>query len=442
MPQTTGRTTGSETINFVYLSEIVDLPVLDAAVGKKIGTLVDLAATMGQVYPRITGLIVKMKGRKMPVYVPWNSVRKTVYRKHVSIDSQPVSIYGTTGATENEILLKKTFIDKQIISTSGFKVVRVNDLQLLIDNSAKGTPSLWVVHIDIGMKGLLRRLGWSRFTEWTFRWLFARDMKDKFVPWKYVQPTATANVYGSLHLKIDATKLSEIHPADLADIIEDLGTDERISLLESLDTETAAATLQEIPLRIRVQIAETLENTRLAAIVNDMETDEAVDLLDELDPELRRTIFSLLPAEKVADVKELSKLSIYSVGSIMNTGFIMARSTQTIREIFDAVKAEAEEAELIYYIYIVGEDERLSGMVTLREVLSAPPDTVVSEIMHENVISVKIDTSIKRVAQIFFKYNFEAVPVVDDDNRIQGIISLRDALESVVPEMREEAEGA
>ena len=173
-----------------------------------------------------------------------------------------------------------------------------------------------------------------------------------------------------------------------------------------------------------------------------METDEAVDLLDELDPELRRTIFSLLPAEKVADVKELSKLSIYSVGSIMNTGFITARSTQTIREIFDAVKAEAEEAELIYYIYIVQEDERLSGMVTLREVLSAPPDTVVSEIMHENVISVKIDTSIKRVAQIFFKYNFEAVPVVDDDNRIQGIISLRDALESVVPEMREEAEGA
>ena len=217
---------------------------------------------------------------------------------------------------------------KQIISTKGYKIVRVNDLQLLIEDKAKESTNLWVVHIDIGIKGILRRIGILRPVNGAFRWVTDRDIKDEFVSWKYVQPTATSSVYASVQLKTDASKLSEIHPADLADILEDLGTDERITLIESLDNFTAAQTLQEMQFKNRLQIVESMEPVNLAPIINEMQMDEAVDLLD-IDTQKRQAVYTILTPEKVAELKELCTLPWYSVGSIMNTDFVTARAAES-----------------------------------------------------------------------------------------------------------------
>jgi len=430
----------SDIVNFIFLSDILNLSVINVYDGKKIGYLHDLSATTNQVFPKITGIIVKVKDSNGEIFIPWSKVKNLSNRKSITVEHVLGVLEERFASTDPDILLKKTFLDKQIISTSGNKVVRVNDLHLLIDNTSKGNSNLWLVHIDIGVKGLLRRLGWEKLFNAIFKWIIARDMKDKFVSWKFVQPTATANIYGSVQLKIDSSKLSEIHPADLADILEDLGIDERISLLESLSFQTAAATLQEMPLKLRIQISETLEASRLSGIINEMPMDEAVDLFDELSPECRLSAYAFLPSEKVIELKELSKLSIFSVGSIMNTDFITAKETQTVKELLDILKAERNKAELIYYIYVVENDDILKGVVTIRELLSSRPETQIADIMNKNIISVEIDTNIKRVAQIFFKYNFIAIPVVDNDRRIQGIITSRDAFESVFPEMKKESE--
>lgn len=430
-----------ENFNFIYLSEIVGLPVFSLSSGKRIGRIIDLAARTSHVYPKITALITKLRGKKVPVYIPWNSVRLTALKRHVSVEYPPESDYGDVHSIENEILIKETFLDKQIISTSGYKLVRVNDLQLLIDNSSKENPNLWLVHIDIGFKGLLRRLGWANVANGIFRWVVSRDINDKFVAWKHVQPTTTTNVYGSVHLKTDTSKLSTFHPADLADILEDLGTDERISLFESFNPSLAATTLQEMPMNVRVQIAETLETEKLAAIINEMQMDEAVDLLDELSLEKRTAVYAVMTTEKVSEIKELSRLSIYSVGSIMNTNFITAKAAQTVREVLKAVKAESKKAELLHYVYIIDDEEHLKGLVTLRQLLITKGTTPMASIMRGNLISVRVDTGIKHVAQLFFKYNFRALPVVDEEERIRGIISMRDALESIFPEMKQASEG-
>jgi len=430
----------SDIVNFIFLSEILNLPVVNFHDTKKIGHVLDLAATTNQVFPKITGIVIKPGNSKKVMYIPWGKVKKMIPGGSVTVEYIQESMNGASITADTEILLRKTFLDKQIISTSGNKVVRVNDLHFLIDDTLKENSNLWLVHIDIGVKALLRRLGWGRFINAIFKWVMDRDIRDKFIPWKYVQPTATANVYGSLHLKIDSSKLSEVHPADMADILEDLGIDERISLIESLSFGTAAATLQEMPLKLRVQISETLEAGRLTNIINEMPMDEAVDLLDEISREHRQAVYALLPSEKVSELKELSQLSIFSVGSIMNTDFITVTETQTVQEIIELLKAESKKAELIYYIYVVEKNDRLKGVVTIRNLLSSQPTAVIAAIMNENVISVKIDTNIKRVAQIFFKYNFIAIPVVDDDDRIQGIITSRDAFESVFPEMKQESE--
>jgi Mg/Co/Ni transporter MgtE len=314
----------------------------------------------------------------------------------------------------------------------------VNDLQLLIEDKAKESTNLWVVHIDIGPKGILRRLGFLRPINAAFRWVTDRDIKDEFVSWKYVQPTATTSVYASVQLKTDASKLSEIHPADLADILEDLGTDERIALIESLDHFTAAQTLQEMQFKNRLQIVESIEPFKLAPIINEMQMDEAVDLLDACDMQKRQSVYSILSAEKVTELKELSKLSVFSVGSIMNTDFITAKATEKVSTVIERIRVECEKSEMYRYAYILDVDGRLKGVVSLRNLLMSDAKMLIADIMIEQPVSVQIDTRIRRVAKLFFKYNFEAIPVVDDDDTLQGLVSYRDAVASLYPEIKEE----
>jgi CBS domain-containing protein len=426
-----------EPVGFLYLSEMLGAPVLSLKTNQKIGRIVDIAATSGQVYPKISGIVVGTSLRGKTTYISWNDVRRSDFHKKFLVDHDGQSNGGSKPA-DQEILLRSSFLDKQLISTSGNKLVRVNDLQLLLDNSQRDNSNLYLVHIDIGVKGLLRRLGYLRAANAAFKWIVSRDMKDKFISWKYVQPTTTTNVHGSLQLATDASKLSEVHPADLADILEDLGTDERIALLESIEPAAAASTMQEMPLKIRAQVAETLDTGKLAAIIQAMQRDESVDLMDAMATERRNAVLGVLPPETSAEIKELSKLSSFSVGSIMNTEYITIRREWTAGQVLDAVKGEARRAELFYYVYVVDDSDHLKGIVSLRSILTAQASTPVEELMRENVLSVAIDDQIRDVAQIFLKYNFEAIPVVDEHNLLLGIVTLRDTLESVFPRMRED----
>ena len=427
-----------EVVKFSYLSEFIHLPVVRISDNKRIGKLVDLAATTSQVYPRVTGLMVRTHRHKPPMYIPWSNVKRIVFKEHIAIDDFAMDHEQQRKAAENEILICKTFLDKQIISTSGYKIVRVNDLQLLIEDKAKESTNLWVVHIDVGSKGILRRLGFLRPVNAAFRWVTDRDLKDEFVSWKYVQPTATTSVYASVQLKTDASKLSEIHPADLADILEDLGTDERIALIESLDHFTAAQTLQEMQFKNRLQIVESMEPFKLAPIINEMQMDEAVDLLDACDAQKRQSVYAMLSAEKVTELKELSQLSAYSVGSIMNTDFITAKATEKVSTVLERIREECEKCEVYRYAYILDDDGRLKGVVSLRNLLTSDENILIADIMSEQPVSVQIDTRIRSVAKFFFKYNFEAIPVVDDDDTLQGLVSYRDAVASLYPEIKEE----
>ena len=389
-----------EPVGFLYLSEMIGTPVLSLHTNARLGSVLDLTSLPGQVYPKISGLVVGRRWSSKTFYIPWSDVRRSEFHQKVLVDHHGEGQESSKGA-ENEILLRSSFLDKQLISTTGNKLVRVNDLQLLIDNSPSDNSNLYLVHIDIGMKGLLRRLGFLKVFNATFRWIVSRDLRDKFISWKYVQPTTTTTVQGSLQLATDASKLSEIHPADLADILEDLGTDERIALLESLDPLAAASTMQEMPLKIRAQVAETLDTVKLAAIIQAMQRDEGVDLMDAMATERRNAVLAAFPPDVASEIKDLSKLSSFSVGSIMNTEFLSVRRDQSAGQVLELIRTEARRAELIYYVYIVDELEHLEGIVSLRSILTSKPETPIEELLRENVVSISIDDHIRDVAQIF-----------------------------------------
>lgn len=423
--------------NFMYFADLLTFIAVDSVSGKKIGKVDDMFASFDQTYPRICGLMLRTPGHGKK-NVLWKNVKK------IDEDARRIFIDASSNGTDPgalepikcETLLKKTFYDKQIVNMLGSKVVRVNDLHLLREDT-----NLWLVHIDVGMKGLLRRMGWLDFIARVFEWLFSYELEDKFISWKYTQAVPTPGTPSLPYLQIPSTKLSELHPADLAEILADLGNDERITFFRTFDNSTAARTLQEMPMTIQVQLAENINAKRVADIINEMQMDEVADLLAKLSHAKVMEIFSFLPPAIVEEIKDLLKHSWHGAGSLMNTEFIAVNKNLVAGDVLNKIQSEFSGAESIYYVYILDDDETLLGMATLRELLMAQPATPLLELMHENIVKVDVEENVKNVARVFFKYDFSVVPVVDDTNRLLGIISMKDALEAIFPEMKEDVEG-
>jgi CBS domain-containing protein len=359
-------------------------------------------------------------------------------------DRSPVKASFAEGAlkpkislAQNEILVRETFLDKQIVDISGARAVRVNDLHMLIEKC-----NIWIVHMDVGFSGLLRRLGWLKLYQKIVRWLVDYELEDKFIQWKFVQPLADADSAGTLALKTAYSKLSNVHPADLADILEDLGTEERETAFKALDISTAAQTIEKLPLKISLQLLGTLENNVLAEILDELPLDEAVDLLSELPRKKANAAFRNLPKKKVADLKELLKHAKNTAGSLMNTEFITVKFNATVSQALEKIKSEHEKAESIYYIYVLNEQNSLVGVLSLRQLLIAAPEQPVAEVMAAKVVKTGVDMRIEKIGQLFLKYNFHMLPVVDSHSKMKGIISVRDALEAFSPKIKDEVEGS
>ncbi len=419
---------------FSFLSQIIDLPVRDSGSNKKIGKIEDFVIELKEMYPRVSGLIIQ-RNRSARFRLPWSCVRSVNENSSILVDNYFSNLNEPVTLAANELKLKEIFWDKQIVDTHGSKVVRVNDLHLLREKMA-----LWIIHVDIGAKGLLRRLGWLGFFSTIFKWLFDYNIKDKFIPWKYVHPLTDSDKFKSLSLTVPVSKLYDLHPADLADILIDLGTEERINVLMSLDNQTAAKTFQELPLKIKMQIADLINIEDLSKVLLEMPMDELVDFLAEIKPEIRNALYRIMPLEDVIQIKDLLRHSANTAGSLMNTEFIAVNASISISDVLSVIKYEAEEFETIYYIYVIDKDDKIIGVVSLKQLLTSDPDRPISELMHTKVITVEAHSHIDVVARVFFKYDFVVVPVVDENDKIIGIITIKDALERVFPEMREESE--
>jgi magnesium transporter len=419
---------------FSFLSQIIDLPIRDNNSNKKLGKIEDFIIELKEMYPRVAALIIAHK-RNGRFRMPWSCVKSVNEKKFITADNYDAYLNEQVSLAANELKLKEIFWDKQIVDTHGSKVVRVNDLHLLREKMA-----LWVIHVDIGAKGLLRRLGWLGFFSSIFKWLFDYNIKDKFIPWKFVHPLTDSDKFKSLSLTVPISKLYDLHPADLADILIDLGTEERINVLMSLDNQTAARTFQELPLKIKMQIADLINIEDLSKVLLEMPMDELVDFLAEIKPEIRNALYKIMPLEDVLQIKDLLRHSSNTAGSLMNTEFIAVNASISVSDVLSVIKYEAEEFETIYYIYVIDKDEKIIGVVSLKQLLTTDPEKPISELMHTKVITVESHSHVDVVARVFFKYDFVVVPVVDENDKIIGIITIKDALERVFPEMREESE--
>lgn len=409
--------------DFYFFCDFLNHGVYNS-LGQKVGKLSDLVAERAEPYPMVIGVVVRTKGREKRIYLPWQKIVRI--EPEITLSEGELHRLQTFLPQKDIILLREEVMDKQIVDTFGAKVVRVNDLHFLRVNS-----NLRLVHVDVGFRGLMRRVGWEKMVDQVLRWLFSYDLPNQFISWKYVQLLSGSDL---LQLSVSQKKLSHLHPADLADIIEDLSGRERSAIFHALDTETAADALEEIDPKIQKSLIEEIPVEKASDIVEEMSPSDAVDLLHDLPEERAEEILEGMEQEKAEDLRELLVHPEETAGGWMTTAYLSLTPGVTVEAAITRLRAQAPDLDIIDYIYVVDGEEVLQGVVSIRDLLTAHSHQPLSEIQTPRVVSVKPDADQEEVVEAFAKYGFRALPVVDERNRMRGVIGFRSVLEVLAPD--------
>jgi CBS domain-containing protein/sporulation protein YlmC with PRC-barrel domain len=409
---------------FLFLSQIIAKKILDTD-GRKRGRVLDLIISVADLYPLVTAVLYR-PGRGLATRrLPWERVRDV--RETLLVEALPEEERLEGTLREGELFLKDSLLDKQIVDTDGAKILRVNDLHLLRVNSA-----LRLVHVDVGLRGLMRRVGLERATEKFFQWVFDYQLRDNLIPWRVVQPLSAPDL---LRLKISQNRLAQLHPADLADIIEELDINKRTEVFQALDVETAAEALEETDPKIQVHLIENLHPAKASDIIEEMSPSEAADLLGDLPKEKAEGILKEMEQEIAEDVKELLVHPEEEAGGLMTTSFPVLPPPTTVKEALNFLRREAENLDLVYYLYVTDDEGHLLGVASLRDLLMANLEAPLSDLMESRIVSVGVEEEKEEIADLFAKYAFKAIPVVDEQRHLKGVITFRNLLEVVAPQL-------
>ncbi|MHC1785122.1 MAG: magnesium transporter [Anaerolineaceae bacterium] len=404
-----------------FVSEIIGKPVNDID-GVNIGTVKDIIATTEKIQvPKIVAL--KVKTAKDIIDIRIADVAALIAKSiPLNIKIDEILAYEPT---EHDLLLNLNVLDKQIIDTNGVRVVRVNDLEL---TRLKG--DYYVSNVDVGGAGMLRRLGLGALARKTVR-PQAQTKPGGFISWEDVELLSSEE---PLRLKVPNEKLAEMHPADLAEILSDLNRNEGSKLLESLDDETMADALEEVEPDFQASLVEQMDNERVADVLEEMSPDEAADLLAELSEERKSALLNLMEKDEADDVRRLLAYPDDSAGGIMTTEFIAVPKAHSAGKVINLLREMPEdETETMFDIYVVDDNNHLCGVFSLRQLVLAKPATPVTDFMEDRVVVLDPLDDQDRAAQLISKYNLHAIPVVDRDNVILGIVTADDALDKIIP---------
>ena len=404
----------------VFVSELIDKLVIDK-VGNRVGRVVDVLIKPEAGFPKVCGVEVKRR---------WETV--VVGDDHIAmLNKQIVSLtivreeIQSAVLTGGELHLRRDLLDRQIVDTDGARVVRVNDLKITqVNNEYR------LVAVDIGFRGLARRLGAERALRRVAE-LVQRPLPEKLISWGNVD-LITPDL-SAIKLSVSQGKLAALHPYDIAQIVSELGTQERSAIFQTLDDEKAAETLAEMETEMQASIIEGMSKDRAADILEIMASDDAADVLNELDDAKAEELLGLMEHEEAAEVKELREYDEDEAGSLMTTEYIALPENLTADETINKLRELAPEAETIYYIYVVDAEEHLAGVLSLRELIIAGPDTRLADIMQRRIIAVGDEAPIEDAVSLIRKYDLLAVPVMDKDQKLVGIITVDDVIDAVIP---------
>lgn len=399
-----------------YFSKLIGQSIHDIT-GKRIGRIKDIAIRWDDIYPRVIGIKYEKKIHNL---IP---IELVAFHDNYEVKlTEAFTLEQTIPLHENDIYASKWLLDKQIIDLKGSKMVRVNDI-ILSWILQEGQQNMVLVAVDIGVRGLFRRLGLE---------LLFMKLKQNWLILEFIKPLENWN--SNLQLNRVKQQLIELHPADIADLIEEMDYKRRANFMENLDDQQAIDALEELNLDTQVEIIEQMDAQRASDILEEMSPDQAADILAELPTEKSEGLLQLMELDDAEEVRELMQYEQGTAGALMTNEFIAFRSHITVEEAIDQLRELSPTAETIYYLYVINEQENLEGVLSLRELIVAAPKTTLVDLMHTKVAVVQDEDNYQKVAEVINKYSLLAVPVVDENNIMVGIVTVDDVLDILMPE--------
>jgi len=403
-----------------YFSQLQERRVMDRS-GRPVGKVHDIGVNPESGFPQTESLVIarSRRGRRETVAVPWGWVSR-IESSGVFLDRDREEVWDN-GIPSPGLLLGRNLLDRQIVDLNGNKVVRVNDLCL-----AEFDSSLRLIGVDVSQRALLRRLGMEKPVAKALS-VAGIDLPAKTIPWNFVAPLEVRQP--DLQLTVSQAHLDNIHPTDLADIIEQLDPTLRGRLLDLLDAFTAAQSLSEVEPEKQAEVIEGLTETRASSLLEIMPPDEAADILSHLPRDKAERLLNIMGVEEAGVLRELLGYREDTAGGRMTPEYLAVPGSFTAQQCIEYLRQNAPDAETLYYVYVLDDEGRLKGVVSLRDLLTSPPQSRVEDIMNPDVVSVNVDDDQEAVAEVIKRYNFLALPVVDDANLLKGIITVDDMID-------------
>ena len=413
-----------------YFSEMLRLPVVDAA-GEKIGVVNDLGIATGEVFPRVTALAFQGPG-KTPFMISWRKYVERfdedgVYLKYPATDIR------FSYLQPDEVLLARDIMNKQIVDTQGMKVVRVNDIKL----SATGDNQLRLLGAEVGARGLLRAIHplFERVSVKVAQML-GKPLAEDIIAWSYMDLLERSTK--QIKLSVSHKTLSELHPADIADIIEQLEPQHRQAVFDKLDAGQAADAVAELEDEFQADVIEDMTTSRGAAVLNEMDPDDAADIIGDLPYDKAEKLLRLMGVEESASVRSLLGYKEETAGGIMTTDFLTVNDDLTVSDAIEAIREMDENQESIHYLYLVSDNDVLTGVLSLRTLVIAKPEMSLDELSTKELITVHPDLDQEECAQTIAKYDLLAIPVVDEQGVMLGVVTVDDAMDVLEEEHEED----
>jgi len=414
---------------FLYLSEILDRDVVDVD-NQPVGKLYDISMRLNEeVFPRAESLMIKRRSwEKKFVSIPLGDIQDLgkVFKLRISTDK----IVFHEKPLRYEFSLRRDILDHQIVDTNDQKVVRVNDVHLLrVDNQ------IYLAHVDVGLRGLVRRLEWTRVVDVLVKRFFPKSpylTQEELIPWKNTHVLTTGRTKGFLRSDVARKKLAKIPAAELADIMEDLDVFEKHLLFKTFSVDMQRRVFTDMTPHEKEELIDQLEDREAGDLLENIPADEATDLLHNLPKKKRMQLMRFMHSKTSKELRKLLGFAQDSAGGLMTTEYLYLGEDAFVKDALQKIKENVDYPGNIFFVYIVDEKHRLVGVTSLRRFINEEPETLLMETCYPSEIFVRTDDGMEEVALLLEKYKFSSIPVLDEENVLQGVITSDDVMEELI----------